>query len=159
MRKIMMYLLTITLLMPCLAQDKFAKTADCETQHSTGSTTTRIFGHCTADPEIILMIKSKITREQCISEDGQVGTTTVHIRRHGKGVGTTTGNEYVLNSQVKSLSVGSLACGSTVTQTDHLVLISKGPLPNLKVIGTSTLTVDSRCDSHFTQTFEVVCQD
>lgn len=158
MRKIMMYLLTITMFLLCSAHDKFAKTRDCETQHSEGSFFVPIFRPCTGDPEIFLTINFKMTVKQCTAEDGRV-TSKVHVRYHGTGIGTTTGNEYVLNAQEKDLTVVTEGCEFSMTQTFRQELISKGPLPNVRLLNTSTFTVDSNCESNFTQSSEVICQD
>jgi len=158
MRKVMTCLLTITLFLSCLAQDKFARTRDCETQRSEGSFFVPIFRPCTGDPEIFLTINFKMTVKQCTSEDGRV-TSRAHVRYHGTGIGTTTGNEYVLNAQEKDFTVVTSGCEFSMTQTFRQELISKGPLPNVRLLNTSTVTVDSNCESHLTQSSEVICQD
>jgi hypothetical protein len=158
MRKLMTCLLMLTLLIPCLAQDKSAPIVDCETEDFTGSFTRRIFGRCSADPEIILTINFKRTIERCSTEGGGF-TSRMHIRVHGKGVGTTTGNKYVLNSQTKELIVAAPACELSATQTSRQTLISKGPLPNVKLLMTHTVTVDSNCESNVTESTEIICQD
>ena len=158
MRKIIMYLLTITLLMPCLAQDKFATTKDCDTQEFTESFTVHLPGECGPDPEIRLTAIVKTTVKRCRDKNGRE-TTRMHVQAHGTAIGLLTRNEYVLNLQSHEVTEDSGACEFSVTRKFHRMLISKGPLPNLRVLHTSTLTVDSSCEPKFTQEFEEICKD
>jgi hypothetical protein len=158
MKKVTTCLLTIMLFLSCLAQDITAKKKDCNTQHSNGSFVTPLFVPCTGDAEIFLTIHFRLTVKQCTDEDGRV-TTNMHFQYHGTGVGSTTGNEYVLNAQERDITTETPTCEFSMTQNFHQVLISKGSQPNVRLMNSSTFTVDSNCEPSFTQESEVICQD
>ena len=158
MKRFTTRLLTITLFLSCLVQDVTARKKDCTTQHSNGSFVTPLFIPCTGDAEIFLTIQFNLTVKQCVDEDGRV-TTNIHFQYHGTGVGSTTGNEYVLNAQERDITTETPTCEFSMTQTFRQVLISKGPQPNVRLINSSTFTVNSNCQASFTQESEAICQD
>jgi hypothetical protein len=157
MKRFTMCLLTITLLLSCLAQDIAAKRKDCTTQHSEGSFVTPLFMPCTGDDEIFVTIHFNLTVKQCTDEDGRV-TTRMHFQYHGTGIGSTTGNEYLLNAQEIDITIKTPTCEFSLPQAFHEVLISKGPQPNVRLINKTTFAVDSSCQASSTQKFEAICQ-
>jgi hypothetical protein len=157
MKKFTTYLLTITLFLSFSAQDSAAKKKDCVNIHTEGSFTTPLFRPCTGDEEIFLTIHFKAVGKRCVDESGRV-KTSIHFQYHGTGVGSTTGNEYVLNAQEKDIVITTPTCEFSSTHTFYQVLISKGPQPNVRLINNSTFTVDSNCQASSTQEFEVICQ-
>lgn len=157
MKRFTMCLLTITLFLSCLAQDITAKKKDCTTQHSKGSFVTPLFKPCTGDDEIFVTINFNLTVKQCIEEDGRV-TTRMHFQYHGTGIGSTTGNEYVLNAQERDITTTTPTCEFSMIQTFHQVLISKGSQPNERLLSKTTFIVNSDCQPSFTEEFEAICK-
>jgi hypothetical protein len=146
MKSVIICLLTIGLCLPCLALDKSAKDKDCTTiTTSETSFPFHITATCVDDEDILLTLVTRRTIRQCRDEAGGI-TTKVHIAFHGTAVGVTSGNEYVLNAQQKTITVASPSCEATVTNVFRELLISKGPLPDRVTHITSVLTFGSDCE-------------
>jgi hypothetical protein len=129
-----------------MALDKSAKDKDCTTLTFTETSFPfHMTSTCVDDEDILLTLVSRFTVKQCRDEAGGI-TTRVHIAYHGTAVGVTSGNEYVLNAQQKTITVASPDCEATTTNVFRELLISKGPLPNRVTHITSTLTIGSDCE-------------
>jgi hypothetical protein len=157
MRKVMTCLLTITLFLPALAQVRSVGGRDCTTDRFDRIITATLSSPC-ADETIDVTLNTKTSIKQCLTEDGQT-VTTVHSLLHGTGVGTRTGNRYVVNQQAKNFSISTPGCGVSGTFLSRMVLVSKGPQPNERVLLRSTLTLDSNCNTHMDEDLELDCQD
>ena len=158
MKGVINCLLTIALSLPCLASGKSWKASDCTTQHSKETLPVVLFEPCTGDPEIFVALTFNETVKQCTDADGRM-TTTIHFQSHGTGVGATTGNEYVLNSQQRTIIIDAPGCELSIPDTFHAMLVSKGQAPNLRIIIKSLLTIDSNCQPSSSITIERICKD
>ena len=154
---VLLLILTTALTLPTLALPAGAMERRCTTQQSEGGFTTSLSRPCTGDEEIIITINFNVTARQCVDQDGRV-TTRFHFRYHGTGVGSTTGNEYVLNAQEKDMVTVTPTCEFSSARTFYQELISKGPQPNVRLINEATFTVDSDCQVSSSQEFEIICR-
>jgi hypothetical protein len=161
MKSVMIFLLSIGLFFPCLAQDKPANKRDCDIRRITGSVIADIFSVCDGgvhEPDILVRINFEMTEKRCEYEDGRV-TFKIHLQFHGTGVGIRTGNEYVINAQVKSFEVFTQGCEHSFIGRLRQVLVSKGPLPNETVLMTFITTTNSECELGGSIMVEEICKD
>src|SRR6266480_1320976 len=69
-----------------------------------------------------------------------------HANLHATAVGLTSGNEYEVNAQFRTSEIHSAdVCGFRLTQVERDNFISKGSLPNMKVVLALTLVQDEDC--------------
>lgn len=97
-----------------------------------------VFNECNGE-EMFLTLRRQRTLQQCVAQNGSV-SVKVSIQEHGSGIGAITGNPYVLKFQDKTLTLEPHGCPSVITDTSREMALSKGSLPNSKIIRDLTLT-------------------
>jgi hypothetical protein len=142
MRKLVLSVsLSLSLLLAIASPDLLAESVlanDCTKDVVRTTNNKVVFNECNGE-EMFLTLKRQRILQQCVAEDGTV-TVKVSIQEHGSGIGAITGNRYVLSFQDKTLTVNPHGCPSVITDTSREMAISKGSLPNSKLVRDLTFT-------------------
>jgi hypothetical protein len=118
---------------------------------------TTFFDECTGE-DIQITGEMHVLGSITTTKDGR---TRRHAQAtlHGTGVGLTSGNQYVINDQLKIREVTDPAeCGFKYQDVERIRLISKGSLPNQMAIIGLKLTQNSDCQFESEITAETDCR-
>ena len=115
------------------------------------------FDECTGE-SIQITGEFHIMASLTTTVDGRV-RRHAHANLHGTGIGLTTGNEYVINDNLKIREVTDpAACGFKYEDIERIRLISKGALPNQTTIVGLRLFQNQNCQLDSEVTAETDCR-